>query len=81
MNFYSKLLQKNAYGYDVSGLVRDDGPEKAGLDEEATRDSATNGASGDQHNYPGAEMHNNEQEALVNYDTEHPPVTIKSRRM
>ena len=81
MDFYSKLLQKKAYGYDISGLVKDDGPEKSGPERDASRNSATNGAHGDQHNYSGDEMVNNDQEALVNYDTEHPSVKIKSRRM
>ena len=71
MDFYSKLLQKNAYGYDVSGLVKDDG---------AFPGSATNGASGDQKNYPGAEMNDNDQEALVNqHEKEHPKKNIRPR--
>jgi len=81
MDFYSKLLQKNAYGYDISGLVKDDGPENSGPDGDASRNSGTNGAKGDQKNYPGAEMHNNEQEALVTFDTKNPPTKIKSRSM
>ena len=71
MEFTSKLLQKKGYGYDVSGLVKDDGPNP---------DSATDGAAKGFRFTPSDDT-NPEQEALENqHEKENPHMRIRPRR-
>ena len=71
MDFISKLLQKKGYGYDISGLVKDDGP---------TPGSATDGAAKGFRFTPSDDT-NNEQEALENqHEKEKSHLKIRPRR-
>lgn len=72
MDFVSSLLRKKGYGYDISGLVKDDGPNP---------DSATGGAAKNFRNLPSDDDVRNEQDAMENqHEKEKPHLKIRPRR-
>lgn len=71
MDFKSKLFQKNAYGYDISGQVKDDGPNPG---------SATDGAARNFRNLPSDDNARNPQEAMENQHEKEKSTKTRSRR-